>query len=260
MKKSKIFLSFILTVSLLAVTMMPCFAEQSDYNYLLSCGFTEDFLNKLPENNYSRIRAMIGDSVVTNTSVRTCSMSESSATARGAIDPDYLELQMVISEICDSGTNNINLYLVAASWEWSKNRPYNKLLEDAITVNWNAELLNLADSGAFYSQDWYRNSQNGEQIVVRENTTLAESAQGGIGFYTKFDYGSNFVGGSMALLLETSVPMTTGNTYSSTINLGYAHNPSGINGIGFSVYFVSVNFDLSAFCDTMATSANIHYS
>lgn len=99
-----------------------------------------------------------------------------------------------------------------------------------------------------------------KKIIVRENTTLAESAQGGVGFYTEFDYGNDFVGGSMILLLETSVPMTLGNTYSSTINLGYAHNPAGINGIGFSVSVVSVNFDLSAFCDTMATSANIYYS
>lgn len=261
-KKSKILLSILLVLLLLVTTTMPCFATQSDYNYLLSCGFTENFLNDLPEINHSRIREMIGNNDVTNTSINTYYLHESSTTTRGAIDPNHLELQMAVSEICESGTNNINLYLVAATWKWEKDKPRNKLNEDAITVNWNADLLNLAITGAFYAQDWYKNSQNGEEIVVRETTICPTSAQGGIGFYTELEQEKSFVGGSMLLLLESSIPMTTGNTYSSTINIEYAHDYSiaNLSGLGFTISVVSVNLDFSGFCDTMAAHTNIYYS
>lgn len=260
MKKTKALLSVVISVVLLLTLIVPCFAKQSDYDYLINLGFSREMLDNMPKENYTVIREMIADNDVSNVSYEKYYMNETS-NARGAISENDLELQISIGEICAKGTDIINLYLVTATWVWAENKPINKLNDDAITINWNAELLNIAVDG-FYARDWYKESENGEEIIAREITTPAEAAQGGIGFYTNTENWKKYVGGSVILLLETSVPMYTGNEYSSTINLEYAHDYSApiIGGIGFTVKVFSVDFDFETMVDTMATFNNIYYS
>ncbi len=259
MKRIKALLSFVISIIFLFVLIVPCFAEQTDYDFLLSCGYSAEFLDTFPEENYSKMRATIGNYDV---DVIEVSSNEKSNMVRGAIAEADLELQLEIAELCQKGTNIINGYLIGATWIWAEGKPINNLNQDAITINWNAELLNIAGDGAFWSQDWYKESASSEEIVFRECTTPAEAAQGGVGFYTELKWGKSFLGGCVLLLLETSIPMYTGTDYSSSINMEYAHDFSlfGIGGAGLGAGPVSVSIDCGPMCDTMAKVATFKYS
>lgn len=257
MKKTKRFLSILLSVVLMCISVLPCFAEQSDYDFLLSCGYSAEFLDKLPREYHSKLREVISDYDATVIE----SSDENISISRGAIDESDLDLEIEAIELCQTGTNIINGYAVTVSWVWAKDKPVNTSNQDAMTVNWNADLLHLTEDG-FYSQDWYKTSSSGEEIINRECTVASSSSQGGVGFYTELEGNYPFVGGAALIVLETAVPMYTGTTYSSSINLEYAHDFSlwGIGGAGFTVGPVGVSLDCGNLCDTMADSKTIRYS
>lgn len=259
MKKIKALSSFIISVVFILTLIIPCFAEQTDYDFLLSCGYSAEFLDKLPKESYSRMRDAIGNYDVF---VFEDDLDEKPNMARGAIDEEHLALDLEVAQLCQKDTNIINGYLVAATWTWAEGKPINNLNQDLISINWNAELLNIAGDGAFYSQDWYKESASGEEIVFRECTTPAASSQGGVGFYTELKWGKSFLGGGMLLILETSQPMYVGSSYSSSINMEYAHDFSifGAGGAGFGVGPVSVSIDCGIMCDTMAEVETFKYS
>lgn len=261
MKKIKALSSVIISIVFILTLIVPCFAEQTDYDFLLSCGYSAEFLDKLPEESYGRMRAAISNYDVTVVDEINY-VNENANMARGAIDEADLDLELEAAQLCQKGTNIINGYLVAATWTWAEDKPINNLNQDLITINWNAELLNIAGEDSFYSNDWYRESASGEEIVFRECTVPAKSAQGGVGFYTELKWGKSFLGGGMLLVLETSTPMYVGTSYSSSINMEYAHDFSigGIGGGGFGVGPVSVSLDCGIMCDVMAEPETIEYS
>lgn len=244
----------------------PCFAEQSnkgvstndngslsDYEFLLSCGFSKDVLDNLPEENYIRLREMVGDN-----EVEVVHSTSTSQMARGAIDAKDLKVYMDVALTYVSGTNTVAGCIVTASWVWAENKPINKLNEDGITVNWSSEYFNLAN---FMSQDWYKTTATGEEIVAKEYETPALANQGGIGFYTKPTTWKPFVGGGMLLYLENSIPMYRGDDYSSTINLEYAHDYSvGIGGFSFGAYDFSIGIDFKSMCDSTARYDVVYFN
>lgn len=259
MKRAKALTSVILSIVFFTTFIVPCFAEQTDYDFLLNCGYSAEFLDKLPKENYSRMREVIGNCDVT---VIDDYSNEKTNMARGAIAEEDLDLELVVAEICQKDTNIINLYLVTATWAWAEDKPINNLNQDLITINWNAELLNIVAEGGFVSQDWYRESASSEKVVIRDCTTPAASSQGGVGFYTKLEWGKSFLGGNALLLLETSIPMYKGTSHSSSVNMEYGHDFSlfGIAGGGFGIGPVSVSIDGGVMCDIMAEPETFNYS
>lgn len=257
MKKSLFCVMLILV--LLFATVVPCFATQSDYEFLISKGYSEDMLSGMPDEYLAVLREKIGNSDIQNVSTSTYYMYDDSTANYGTIKESSLKLQLTTAEICGQGTNNIGCFLISASWEWAENKPVMRA-KDAISVNWDASLFNLM-SGGFYAQDWYKSNASDEWTISNEYSVSAEATQGGIGHWTDLDEIRLCVGGGMILTIQPNAPMTVGTTYSTSVNMIYAHDAAPvISQLGFSIKGFSVGIDFSRFCDTMAATTNIGFS
>ncbi len=108
---------------------------------------------------------------------------------------------------------------------------------------------NILDNLAEETDDW-----TGEGTNI-----MSASNQGGLGYITDLEEFVKYVGGNIAFMLVPTSPMYKGTTYSSNINVEYAHEYMPITGLDFS-YGVGVGLSWDRGCDTMAASSLVRFS
>lgn len=128
-KKLKSLFVFCLVLTFLFLNTFSCFAIETDYDFLLNCGFSKDYLDSLTDEMLSRMRIGIGHDEVASINTETVYLSENTSEnlqARGTISEDSLKLIITSSTICKLNTNTITSVLVSVTWEWYNKKPYVK--------------------------------------------------------------------------------------------------------------------------------------
>lgn len=145
---------------------------------------------------------------------------------------------------------------------------------DAITANWDTNLLKYGGDDAFVATDYMQNPVDGEWEVWKTWTQPNALNQGGLGIDTYIDSGDYlYSGGSFlyatglrgtvefSLLPETMLSMKINPTSVTNINADYTHNK---NPLGFDLSFayqgVSVSVSPGVLQDSIATSDDLWYT
>ncbi len=160
--------------------------------------------------------------------------------------------------MCQNGSNNIDSVLVVVSWEWAANKPIYRG-KDAVAINWNSDVFTYKEN-SFSGFDLYRTSTTEDWTIFKQSTTLAQSVQGGLGYYTDLKVGKKYVAGEMLFYLEPESPIIKGTTYSTNINVEYGHAYMPLTGLSVSVGPVGVGLSWDRGCDTMASACSFKYS
>lgn len=267
MKKIKSILCICLIFVLLFSMTVPCFATQSDYDFLLNCGFSKEYLDSLTVEILSRMRNGIGNDILVSTEIETIYLSENTndnMQSRGTISENSLELKISASKICKKDTTTITRVLVLVTWEWYDRKPAVRK-EDAIAVNWNSDIFYFhADS--FYSMDLYKYVEDEDWIIHDELSSPKELNQGGLGFFTKLYNDSAplnlYVGGQAIFFLNPSEPIYDGKTHGTGINVNYVHDrsvlPMSIT-FTYKSYSIAIETSREAF-DSLAKSCNVEFT
>lgn len=267
MKRFKSLFTFCLVLTIFFSTIIPCFAVETDYDFLLNCGYSKEYLDSLTNETLARMRQGIGNDVVTSINLETVYLSENTtenAQSRGTISEESLKLNISASKICKLNTSTVTRVLVAVTWEWDYNKPLVKK-EDAIAVNWNSDIFYFyADS--FYSVDLYKTFETQEWKVLNEYTAPQELNQGGLGFFTELCSNSNYVpmyvGGQALFFLNPVEPMYDGKTHGTAININYVHDRSILPmSISFAYKGLAIEIEPSrnAF-DSLAKACNVEFT
>ncbi len=267
MKNIKSFACICLSIVLLFVINFPCFAIQSDYDYLINCGFDEDYLDSLSSDLRYHMRKLIDNNVVTSIDYKKSSFDldkDDNDTTRAALKEDDFIMDIVCSNICSSGSNVVNGVLVGISWEWLDSEPVIRQT-DSITVNWDSTLFDFV-SDSFLSQDMYRFTYSPQEWIVGEEYTRAsESMQGSIGYYTSLfgDTPTHSVSnkGATIFILQPRSKIVVGKDYNTSINVNYVHNANLlIPSFGFDTSGLTVGVDTLLFSEQASDTYNYKYS
>lgn len=247
MKKIKSILCICLIFMLLFSMTVPCFATQSDYDFLLNCGFSETFLNSLTDDMLARMCHAIGEDTVVSVKNSCDYIYKSNNTSSSRISimlkEEIFKLEMEHAIICKKDTNIITGVLVGVGWEWFDSEPVVQKI-DTVAINWDGSVFDYSPD-TFYLQELYRFTHSPEDWVIgSEYTVPAEVTQGGLGFYTTLfaDTPTHSVsnkGACLFLLDPKSTIYDNGenNTESISVNTNYVHNAN--------VFVPKINLDVS---------------
>lgn len=262
MKKIKQLLAIVCVLTLLCLSVFPASAAQeSPYEFLLRCGYSEEVLNMLPEDVLLRIYNEIGDNEVITVKKKVYYLDEggdlSPANPLGTIDTSSLKLTLQVGQVNGDGTDKISGCICLASWEWAESKPKIRV-KDAVAVNWDASIFQL---GSFYAADIGKNSASEEYTTIKEYTSMATSNQGGIGHFTELSWKYKYVGGVMMMVLTSSIPMYNGEDYGTSFNLNYAHdrNPLGL-GLSFGCEYLGVSINAGLLTDMLAATDDLRFN
>ncbi len=261
MKKIKKILACVCVLTLLCLSVFPVSAAQeSPYEFLLRCGYSEGFLNSLPKEMLLKMYNTIGDNVVTEVKEEVYYLDDggilNGVNLLGTIESSSLKFTVTASVINQKGTDQITGCLYSTLWEWEDEKPVIRN-KDAVTVNWDASIFLL---GSFYAQDLGKKSQSQEFTITKEYTDMSESNQGGLGHFTQLSLSYSYVGGGMMVLLIPTSPMYNSTSVAESnrtnINLNYVHNrnPLGL-GLSFSVAGLGVSVNAGALSDSRGISS-----
>ncbi len=261
MKKNKRILAVVCVMTLLCLSIFPASAAQeSPYEFLLRCGYSEEVLNTLPEDILLKIYNEIGDNEVIDVKEEVYYLDEggvlSAVNPLGTIESSSLKITIGTGVINKKGTDQITGCLYSALWEWADNKPLIRI-KDAVTVNWDASIFRLS---SFYAQDLGKNSQSEEFTIIKDYGDLSESNQGGLGHFTQLSSSYSYVGGGMLVLLAPNAPMYNGDNYGTAINFNYVHNrnPLGL-GLSFSLDGFGVSANAGLLSDSRGVPASFKF-
>lgn len=265
MKKLKSFVAVACSLVLLYLSTVPVFAStQSPYDFLLSCGYSEEFLDALSDEMILKMYNAIGDSEVVDIEESVFQLDEegvlSLVTPYGTINDSSLTITIDAATINRNGTNEIGLCMYTAVWEWAVDKPAIRY-KDAIAINWESNIFCLDE---FYAQDTKRAIGEANPTIVKEYTNPAEAVQGGIGHFCQLKLFSEYVGGAVLLLLAPTEAMYNPNSSKSNrtnIHFNYVHNrnPLGIS-LSFSVEVAGVSINPTSMSDSTARYTPFYFS
>lgn len=265
MKKFNKFFSIILALIIIILSVIPSFATESSYDFLFENGFSQNFLESIPDEMIEKLANQISNDVeITNVYRKTIYLYEdksSKTQPRGAISEASLVLEIDAIEICKKDTDIINSVLVAISWDWAGTKPFQRW-QDALTVNWDSNLFSFSED-SFYSVDSGKNNEDDEWIAEFEYTRASYHEQGGLGFYSKQSAKYERTAGAAVFFLLPRVPMVSGSSQVTEINVNYVHDRSFLFplNINFNTAGFQVCFDINRNSyDEAADSVNFRYN
>lgn len=265
MKRINTLFSVVLSLVLISLSVVPAYASESSYDLLLKNGFSQSFLESVPNEMIEKIASQLSNDVeITNIYKKTIYLYEDNSSEiqpRGAISEASLALEIDAVEICRKDTDIIAGVLVAISWDWAGTKPFQRW-QDALTVNWDAALFSFSED-SFYSVDSGKSEEEDEWIAEFEYTRATHHAQGGLGFYSRMSAVYKRTAGAAMFLLLPKISMVSGSSQVTDINVNYVHDRSFLFplSIGFNTVGFHVGFDINRNSyDEAADSANFRYS
>ncbi len=192
-----------LTLMIVFSTVIPSFAAEeqtTSYDYLLSQGYPEDFLNKLTETSLESIVTAIADNVIDNMDYDTkywCKKSSSPEDAEVAI-------YITTAEIKDNQNGNIIGKNVCIFWECLKKTSIIK--EDYFKLMWEQDVF-CYEPDSFYAEDYFKDNEADNWKVSDSYTVLASAKQNSIGHCSKMKNYKNNAGGFLTFNLLTTAPI-----------------------------------------------------
>lgn len=266
MKKTKSILSILLAIIFVSLSVTPSFAvtkkpPQTPYEYLLSCGYSKEFLNSATEELLLNIYNAIGDNEVDDVHEEVLYLNESGVqNPLGNIDANSLKITVEVGAVYRKGTKEVGVVLYCVLWEWAKNKPQIRH-EDPVSINWDT---NVFCQGAFYAQDTARNTLSEELICLNDYDTPAQATQGGLGHFNDiaWTYNYNYVGGGIVLLLEPREKMykyedVNRDNKKTDVYFNFTHNR---NPLGLGVSITPDGFGVTINPGTMSDSRASKYT
>lgn len=183
----------------------------NDYDWLLSVGMPEEFINNLTESSLARIRAAIGDNKI---------LGVDYSTEAETNDNDVI-VKKLSFQLVDNSDSTVIGEIICAYWEWEINKPLIRE-EDYISVEWNKDVL-CYDSDSFYAEDYRRNNVGDKWVVSDRYTTLARLSLNELGHWTEIYGIKKQVGGFMIFSLTTTEPIDSVYSYDRNIYIEYTH-------------------------------------
>lgn len=271
-EKTKSILSILLAIIFVSLSVTPSFAAaekspETPYEYLLSCGYSEKFLNSASEKLLLNIYSAIGDNEVGDVYEKTIYLNESGvpyiSNPLGNIEDDSLKITLEVSAVYRKGTKEVGSVLYSVLWEWAKNKPQIRH-EDPVSINWDADVF---CQGAFYAQDTARNTLTEELSCLKDYDTPAQATQGGLGHFNEiaWTYNYNYIGGGIVLILEPSNRMfkygDSRDIKKTDINFNFVHNrnPLGL-GVSITPEGLGVTINPGTMSDSKSSKYTFSYS
>ena len=211
----------LITVQLILIISFSCTlqgfcAENNNYNYLLSCGYPEEFLNNLTETTINKIVELHGDNDVIEVICETEYFPDNTEENAKVI------MNSVIAVMQTADGDKIAGESICVYWEWVGNKPLVKG-EDFISVLWNDESLILEDD-TFYAEDYWKNNKQDIWSVSDSHRNIARLNLNTLGHYTDLKEFKNHVGGSMVFNLMANSPIDINSEYNKYFTVEYEHN------------------------------------
>lgn len=235
MKKILIVVQVILFIAITCSVQGFCLDENSvettvkDNNeYLLFCGYPEDFIDNLTDTTINEIVLLHGDNKIINV------ICETEYWPDGIADNAKVVIKSVIAEMQSPDGEKIAGESICVYWEWVDNKP---LVggEDFVSVLWNRENL-ILEGDSFYAEDYWKNNAEDEWKVSDYYRRFASCSLNSLGHYTNLKAFKKCAGGSMAFNLLANSPMKVGSDYNQYFLAEYEHHTN----IWIPLLFVSV--------------------
>lgn len=185
----------------------------SDYDWLISVGIPEEFIDDLPESALKQIKSALGDSRVS-----TLDYQSESAISNSNSD---LPVKTLSVQLTDKSGKSVVGEAVCIYWEWPINKPLIRS-EDFITVSWNKDIF-CYNADSFYAEDYRRNDPSDKWTVSDSYTELSRISLNSLGHWTKLYTTKKQVGGFIIFSLLPTHPINSENDYDRDLDIVYNH-------------------------------------
>lgn len=185
----------------------------SDYDWLISVGIPEEFIDDLPESALKQIKSALGDSKIS-----TLDYQSESAINNSNSD---LPVKTLSVQLTDKSGKSVVGEAVCIYWEWPINKPLIRA-EDFITVSWNKDIF-CYNADSFYAEDYRRNDPSDRWTVSDSYTELSRISLNSLGHWTKLYTTKKQVGGFIIFSLLPTHPINSENDYDRDMDIVYNH-------------------------------------
>ncbi len=239
--------------------------------YLHEQGLPLSFLDNREDIEISELYDDLYGKEIESFTSETSLMNETSNSNTGIMPIGTIsssDMEFTISKIIYSAINTENYQVyyrefhIWVDYLWKNDKPA-MAFTDAITVNWNPDLLTYAGS---FSAKCYKMPDEGDNwVLYDEFESPAESALGAVGLYVDIKSGPYQQKGSMNFNLVPAInPMYNPNSstpsYNTTsIDALYVHNKTFGGSIGFSFAGFGININYPLIYDSVAASSLLEY-
>lgn len=211
--------------------------ENDNYDYLLSCGYPEEFLKNITETTMDKIVHLHGDNKIIDVICETEYWPDNTAENAKVV------INSVIAIMQNPDGDTIAGESICVYWEWVENKPFVKG-EDFISVLWNDENL-ILESDTFYAEDYWKQSKQDEWNVSKYYRRIASLNMNTLGSYTKLKALKKYVGGSMVFNLMANSPIEVNSEYNKYFSVEYQHNPYCIWIILSVIFFAGALYQIT---------------
>ncbi len=189
----------------------------TDFEHLLSLGYTEEFLNSVPPSIHSALIRNI------DTDKNKVSKVIESKEYWPENNPENAKavFTTVTAELRDYKNNSVKGQTVCVYWEWLKAPVVRD--EDKLTVKWNNEYFCLGGDST-YGHSLFKDSDLDSWSVLFTHTGLASINQDS--FYTYFDLANSKtdLGGVQVFNLLSKSPIDGEAEYDGSLDITYTHD------------------------------------
>lgn len=168
----------------------------SDFDYLLSCGYPEEFLKAVTDSTLKRIVSSIGNNQVSDVRYKT-EYPDSNKN---------VHIESVAAKMKDKENGDIVGETVCIYWEWTDKKPL--INDDYFSVEWSEKFF-VYEEDSFYAEDYYKENTADAWTVSDSRTTIARITLNSIGHFAEPKVQENIVGGSMVFGLLSKYPIET---------------------------------------------------
>lgn len=217
----KKYFKYLIVFQLIFCVVMSCSvqgfcAENNNYNYLLSCGYPEEFLNKLTDTTIDEIVKLHGDNKVIDIICETEYWPENKP------DNAKVIINSIIAVMQNPEGDKIAGESICVYWEWVENKPLVKG-EDFISILYSDESL-IFEADTFYAEDYWKEKEEEKWNVSDSYRSLARANMNTLGYYTDLKEFKKYVGGSAVFNLLANSPIEVNSDYNKYFSVEYEHN------------------------------------
>lgn len=221
--------------------------------FLISRDYPSDYLDTLIPPQLENLYSLVSEK---NAYFYSISQNENSAVEPyDNISAEELDFSVVMSyiPIIYNGATYFGELLMTVDYEWTE-LPLIRGI-DAITVNWDSNLLKYGGDDTFTSYDYMKNPLTNEWETYKEWSQPNATNQGGLGIDTYIDSGAfgdtdwihaTGLKGSVnfSLLPETILSMKIAPESTTTVSAEYTHNTNPL-GLGLSFTYQGVGVSVA---------------
>lgn len=198
----------------------------SDYDWLISVGVPEEFIDSLTESSLKKIRAYLSVG-----KVYALDYSKGNKTNNTDVTVKRLNVQLI-----DETDGCVKSEVVCAYWEWKLNTPLIRE-DDYICAKWNKDIF-CYDSDSFYAEDYRRNKVDSPWTASDSYTALASITIDSLGHWAKIFGAKKQAGGFMIFNLVPTHPIDYTADYDRSIEIEYTHETKNTLSIGMFILFI----------------------